>query len=197
MNKFMVLSFLVFVAFSTAVIAYSTDHWMTPTTVSSLGPTIEDVQELTELVAMKFTVSDVLAAEEDGYRGSWLVKGDVWLGINLMDAKVTNKDNETQTAELLLPPPHVTSARVDHHRTMTWDVKKGSWNPLEWDQSPLRDEAMKHAQRLVEHMGSSESQKEEAKRQAELIIENIYKMVGWDVTVRWQSRDYTAPPLSL
>lgn len=178
------LSIFVLVAFSG--MAFLGGQWTARATVTSQGPTIEEIRSLAELVTTQITVSDVLTGEEQGYEGSWLVKGDVMLGIDLNNVEILKKDEKNHTAEIVLPPPHVVMARVDHERTMTWDVKRVTWNLLKWDESPLRDTAMQHAQELIEHMGKSQSTNLLAKKHAEQVIESLYKMVGWSVSVRWQ-----------
>ena len=74
---------------------------------SSSGPTVAQIERLSQLVSLKVTVSDVLAAESPNFRGSWLVRGDALLGIDLSVASVPEKDAANRTATVSLPLPSV------------------------------------------------------------------------------------------
>ena len=50
----------------------------------------------------------------------------------------------------------------------------------------MRDAAMFHAQKLIETAASSERHRGPAKAQAELLIQQIYEFVGWEVHVEWE-----------
>lgn len=50
----------------------------------------------------------------------------------------------------------------------------------------MRDDAMKHAQELVEYAASSKENMDHAKYSAETVIQNIYRLVGWQVTIEWE-----------
>ncbi len=108
----------------------------------STGPTIDHIQSLNQLVSTKVSVSDVLTGEGEGVRGVWLIKGDALLGIDLSDAHVQVPDRNQRRAIVQLRQPIVLSARVDHERSLTWDVQRTTWIPWKGDQDRLRDKAM-------------------------------------------------------
>src|SRR5262245_50770432 len=83
----------------------------------SSGPTVTHLEKLGSLVSTKVYLSDVLTGEADGYRGSWLIKGDALIGIDLTKAKVIESDHQRKQAKIRLPGPRVLTARVDHART--------------------------------------------------------------------------------
>jgi hypothetical protein len=161
--------------------------------VWSTGPTIEHLEALRELVVTKVSVSDILTAEDPGYRGSWLVKGDALISIDLHDAKVLDTSQPLRTATIQLPEPRILSPRVDFERTMTWDISRSSWVPWKGDQDKMRDQAMLHAQRLVAHVANSDEYIDGAKRSAERIIKTAYQMVDWRVTVQWKESESSEP----
>ncbi|HTK78176.1 MAG TPA: DUF4230 domain-containing protein [Gemmataceae bacterium] len=152
----------------------------------STGPTVTHIESLAQLVATKVSVSDVLIAEGRGYRGSWLIKGDGLVAIDLARAKVADVDKHLRKAKIVLPQPKVLSARVDHERTKTWSVEKTTWVPWGGDGDALRDQAMYHAQKLVEHAAGSADHIQQARVSAEKVIDSIYRMVDWEVTVAWE-----------
>jgi hypothetical protein len=152
----------------------------------SSGPTIVHLESLQELVVTKVTVSDILVAEDAGFRGSWLIKGDALISIDMTEAEVVDLHSENRTATIRLPRPHVISPRVDFERTKTWDVRKVTWVPWSGDEDDMRDQAMYHAQKLVEQAARSQENLEAAESHAVLVIQATYRMVDWHVEVQWE-----------
>ena len=166
---------ILIVFFAVAVIGSSmgVGNWLgkgapVPPTLPSMGPTVTQLERLGELTTTRVHVTDVLTAEGEGYRGSWLIKGDALLSCDMSKAKIMKLNPEKRTATIRLPPLRVISARVDHSKTKTWSVEKTSWLPWRWgDQGIVRDTAMFHAQKLVETAAGSERNRGPAKAQAE------------------------------
>ena len=154
--------------------------------IHSLGPTVSQLERISELVPIRIHVADVLIAQGEGYRGAWLIKGDAVLSCDVSRAKIVHIDSAARSATLRLPPLRVTSARVDHDRTKTWNVHKTSWLPWSGgDQNALRDTAMYHAQRLIEDAALSDWNLESARNQTGILIQQMYEIVGWNVAVEW------------
>lgn len=158
-----------------------------PPIIRSMALTVSQLERLGELTTARIHVTDVLWAEGEGYRGSWLISGDALLSCEIAKAKVVNIKEEKHTATIRLPLPRVTSARVDHEKTKTWSVEKTTWLPWRWgDQGVVRDAAMFHAQQLIETAAGSERHMGPAKAQAELLIRQMYYLVEWKVDVEWE-----------
>ena len=90
----------------------------------SSGPTIEQVQELSELVVLRLQIADVLY--NDGIPGAKmavLVRGDCDLVVDLHRAKILERNSEKQIAKIQLPMPQATRPRVDHNRTRVYKVE--------------------------------------------------------------------------
>ena len=154
------------------------------------GPTVEKLEELGALVSTRVHVADILAGKYNGHwRGSWLIKGDALLVVDMRKAVIASKDDASRQASISLPPPCVMQPRVDHERTLTYSVEKTTWIPglfLPVDQSDrLRDAAMRHAQSLVEQVASSKEHIDEARISTATLIKGFYQLVGWNVEVRW------------
>jgi hypothetical protein len=173
--------------------AFFTDS---PPTFVSTGPTVTQLEKLGQITVLKLTVSDVLQGEGYGYKGAWLVKGDVLYSIDMTQAKVVETSEGSKTATISLPLPQVVSPRVDHNRTVTYSVDKKSWIPFTGDQSKLRDRSMKEAQDLVERAAARSDNVDVARRNAEMLVALMYKLVGWTVDVVWvdETRPATTPP---
>jgi hypothetical protein len=157
------------------------------TSLRSLGPTINGLERLSHLVSTRVYVSDVLVGEGNGYRGSWLVKGDALAAVDLGKAKIESCDEAQRRAVIRLPRPSVMAARVDHTRTKKWDISKVTWIPWGGDPDALRDRAMLQAQQLIEHAAGTEEVMGEAMVRAQSAIMEFYSVVGWTVTVQWES----------
>ena len=152
----------------------------------SQGPTVERLERLSHLVTTRVHVVDVLIGEGEGCRGAWLVKGDALVAINLGRAQITEKNEASKEALLVLPLPEVLQPRVDHERTKTWEVRRMVWLPWNADQDRLRDEVMRQAQQLVAQAAGSEMNLQQAKTAATTIVQAFYEEVGWTVRVSWE-----------
>jgi hypothetical protein len=154
--------------------------------VYSTGPTVTQIESLTELVTTRISISDVLVAEGEGYRGSWIIKGDGLIAIDLSRAKVADVDSKTRTARVTLPQPRVLSARVDHERSKTWSVEKTTWLPWAGNADAIRDQAMFHAQELVKVAAGSKDNIAQARYTAEKVLQSFYRMADWQVVIDWE-----------
>ena len=181
------LLLLLLVAFSVGLGIWLGSREHTPPQVRSMAPTVTQLERIGELAATRVHVTDVLSAEGEGYRGSWLIKGDALLSLDVSKATIVRVNTATRTATMRLPQPRVVSARVDHDRTKIWSVEKTTWLPWKWgDQGVLRDAAMYHAQQLIESAAASERNLALARSQTELIIHRMYDLVDWKIDVDWE-----------
>jgi hypothetical protein len=154
-------------------------------TIDSRGPVVEELAKFGDLVTTKISITDILDGQSATHRGVFLIKGDALIGVDMLQAVVAQKDETAKTATIRLPAPHVIQARVDHEESKTWDVSRTTWIPFIGDEGPLRDEAMRQAQRLVEFAARGHKSFGESRRHAELVIKQLYGPVGWDVRVLW------------
>jgi hypothetical protein len=159
-----------------------------PPVVSSLGPTITKVERLGLLTVMNVSVSDVLTLTGYSHKGVWLVKGDALIAVDMSKMQITDRNEQDKLITLTLPEPEVLHPRVDHEKTMTYDVT-GDWLTMipGWgNESLLRDAAMYHAQKMVEFAVRQPEYINQAKKNAELVLLNIFGFSGWYVTIRWE-----------
>jgi hypothetical protein len=163
------------------------------TVVTSQGPTIERLERLAQLITTRVHIADVLVGEDQGCQGSWLIRGDGLLGIDLGHAEILDRDEQTRQATIVLPQPCVLQARVDHEKTRTWEVRRTSWVPWRGDKDGLRDSVMREAQRLVAQAANSPENLAHARTAAEAILQGFYEEVGWRVRVRWKAEMAVQP----
>eukprot|EP00456_Euglypha_rotunda_P032756 TRINITY_DN253_c0_g1_i17.p1 TRINITY_DN253_c0_g1~~TRINITY_DN253_c0_g1_i17.p1 ORF type:complete len:196 (+),score=20.29 TRINITY_DN253_c0_g1_i17:526-1113(+) len=163
-----------------------TQHETIPRVTRSAGRPLIQLERIGELAPVRIHVADVLVAEGEGYRGSWLIKGDALITCEVSEAKLTEVDSVRRRARLQLPPLKVASARVDFGKSKTWSVENTTWLPWSGgDQDLFRDAAMYHAQQLVEEAAMSATSIESAQVQTELIVRQMYEAVDWHITVEW------------
>lgn len=159
--------------------------------VISSQPTIEKLEKIGHLVSLRVSIADVMVAEADRYKGSWVIKGDALIGVDMRQAKVAITDESKKQANISLPLPHVISARVDHNRTLTWSVESNSWiNYIPGTSgSPdrLRDKAMKAAQEIIEKTARLPAYISEAQKRTEVLVKGFYEEFGWQIEIVWPS----------
>jgi hypothetical protein len=155
--------------------------------IGTQGPTITALQGLEELATVRIRIADVLTANDGRYSGAWLVKGDALVSVDLSRARFDEStiDADQKHAVLLLPPPRVIQARLDHERTKTWDVKRVTWVPYSGNPDRLRDTAMFEAQKLVEFAAGHADCIDQGKARVEALVAAVYSKLGWTVVVQW------------
>ncbi len=157
-------------------------------TIISMAPTVEEIESLSKLVTNKVYVSDILQGANKDYEGLWAINGDALITIDLSEASISDKNEETKTATITLPLPKVESARVDHERTKHGGIKGVRFallrNPK--NRTKMMDDAMQEAQAVVERAANRPEIIDNAKNQAKLNIQLLYMKVGWKVTIKWR-----------
>jgi hypothetical protein len=165
------------------------EHPEKPPVVSTLGPTITQVEKLGLLTVMKVSISDVLTMTGYNFKGAWLVKGDALITVDMRKLQISDRSEADKLVTITLPEPEVYQPRVDQTKTMTYDVA-GDWFTLipGWgNESKLRDAAMLEAQKLVEFAVHQPEYIKQAKSNAELVLQNILGFSGWYVRIQWAS----------
>jgi hypothetical protein len=201
--RFVILSFssvialvIVFIGVRWMIVPSIAAAWRTssPPSFTSTGPTITALQAMGHLVTLKYSTGDVLEANDKSFRGAWIVKGDALIAVDLRKAKLISTDEQARTVVLQLPKPRSLSPRVDHEKTKTYSFQRSTWLfiPGWGDQAPLRDQAMKEAQHLVEFACSHEDVIEQARTNAALMIRTMYQMADYSVEIDWVD-DQVAP----
>ena len=155
-------------------------------------PSVKQIQQLSTLVTTRVEIADVQETEVRGYTGgtrvALLVKGDVLLGVDLAGARFEAVDRTGQSAVLRLPPPTITSPRVDHQRTKVFQVRSdGLWAivPADLGQSLPVERAYVRAQQSVQQAATDPKLMDVSRRHAEQVIAAFFEALGWRVQVRW------------
>lgn len=163
--------------------------------VQSSNPTISELQDLNEWVALRVSVGDVLEMTGYEYKAAWLVHGDADIAVDFSAAKIQSKDEKNKKLVVLLPQPRAIRPRVDHDRTTTYDVKKNTWVawvPGQGDPDKLRDKGMAKAQELVNAACTKKEVIEQARKNTQANLTNMYRFSGWQVEVAWRDSAKTS-----
>jgi hypothetical protein len=162
----------------------------TPPSFRSAGPTVVQLERLSQLVSARVHVADALVGESRWLEGSWIITGDALLAVDMSAAEIRDRDEEARTATIILPRPAVLSPRVDHEGSRRWDIRSRSWIPLAGallgDRRAIEEQAMRQAQRLVERAAATEDNAATARHGAETALAEFYAAVGWRVSVGWK-----------
>jgi hypothetical protein len=157
------------------------------------GPTIEQVQQLAELVTVRAQVADAQQTSLAGYTGSiraaLLVKGEILVGVDLSQARFEQEDEVHRVAVLRLTRPRVLAARLDHERTKVFGVStRGLWLMVPGGgdaDAAVIDRAYREAQEGLEKAADNPELRRRAANQAELELREFCSSIGWQVEIRW------------
>lgn len=156
-------------------------------------PSVKHLEPLTALIAYRVHVTDGVVETIEGNTGSLqaavLIHGDALINVDLDEACFTRISERSRTAVLLLPRPHVESARVDHSHSSVFNLStSGLWRflPTDAGRAELIDRAMRQAQHVVEAAANEDEVIDKARRRAESLIVSFFEdSMGWSVRVRW------------
>jgi hypothetical protein len=98
---------------------------------------VREIQELSELVTVKYSIQKVVGLEEEkvpfgSERVLLLVQGDVLGGVDL--SSLSTDDVQVSAADVVtarLPQPKVMHVYLDEKQTRVWDRSKTWWTPWE------------------------------------------------------------------
>ncbi len=163
-----------------------------PSGVTS-APSVEQLRPLAALMTHRVIVVDAVTSVISGHTGevraAVVLRGDAILSVDLMQARIEEGDPNERTAVIVLPPPHVLSARVDHEATRIFNVEaSGLWSLVPSDEvrAVIIDQAMRVAQQAVMKAASEPLVMDEARTRAEALISAFFRdSLNWSVTVCW------------
>lgn len=159
------------------VVCVLAGRWFAPLAGITSAPSVEQLKPLAGLMTHRVVVVDVVIVGIGGYTGSLrasvIVRGDALLSVDLTKARIEQVDHEAQSLVLILPRPHVVSARVDHEHSHIFSIEaSGLWAmvPSDDGRAEVIDQAMRQAQRAVLKAASEPVVIEEARARAEALV---------------------------
>jgi Protein of unknown function (DUF4230) len=159
---------------------------------TSSGPTIQQIQALSELVTARVTIADARETTLSGYLGDvkalLVVRGDALLGPDLSQARIVSCDNSTKVMVVELPRPRLISSRLDHSATRVVSLSHdGLWVIVPGDagRTAVLNRAYAEAEKAVAEAAVTSETVNEAAEHARHALGAFFGTAGWDVQVRW------------
>jgi hypothetical protein len=165
----------------------------TPVLVSSSsGPTIQQIQGLSNLVTAKVTIADARETTLSGYLGDvkalLVVRGDALLGPDLSQARIISCDDARKVMVIELPRPRLISSRLDHSATRLVSLTHdGLWVIVPGDagRTAVLNRAYAEAEKAVAEAAMTPETINEAAEHARRTLAAFLGPGGWDVKIRW------------
>jgi len=163
-----------------------------PVDPAHAGITVEQLTEVSELLVLRLELSDVIVTRIDGYTGgaqaALLVKGDVYVGVDLAQAHFESIDENRRTATLVLPQPTASGSRVDHERSRIVALDEtGLWKVLPGNRAlpAVVNKAMAEAQGALTAAAGANKLRDRACRHSEAVLASFCSSLGWRIKVVW------------
>lgn len=155
-------------------------------------PTVEMIQDLSELVTLRVALADVVTSRIDGVLGGVeavvLVRGDVTVGTDLSAARIEHVDAVARRATVVLPQPKLSPPRIDHARSRVVFVREtGTWQLVPGDAASVAaiDRAYRDAEAILAAC-DLEQHRAAARHNAEQVLESFLGTTGWKIEVSWR-----------
>ena len=157
-------------------------------TVFTSDTKIEEVRKAGKLVVLEVLLADVLEhrATDALYDvgGIWIAKGDCRLVVDFEAIEITDRDDVARHATLRVPLPVIDSPRVDMERSTTYHVDAG-WLADDNAVSAMNNQAFQSAQSNFKELAGRRQVLASAKTNAEMLLSNQLRMLGWEATIEW------------
>ena len=179
------------------VVVFVGGFWLASAEVSQESgppiPPISRIQALSDLATLRVQLADSMTGENDHWKVRWMLHGEAVLGVDLSKATYTSVDEENRKATLSLPASHVISHKVDHGRSAEISAKQKTLLPSPGLKS-LRDEVWQHADEKVAQLARHDGYMEATKLQAERVLNELFRGVGWSVSYEWKPQESSHAP---
>jgi|BioPla2DNA2_1021312.scaffolds.fasta_scaffold27949_2 hypothetical protein len=187
---FQILLLVIVVAGASVVATLYWTKWrLPPEPEVSFKPTVQALEQLSQIVSLRIHLADTLTVDAKKGRhtvqAAWIIKGDALIAVDLKQGRVIDVSESNKTATIQLPPPSVLSPRIDHEKTKTFNLERGLWTKDEYV-TYINDKAMKLAQQKIREQASSPEYIEMGRTLAERIIRGFYSLADWEVEVAWR-----------
>ena len=171
-----ILSALAFLAF--------TSRRNLPVRTLDAPAVVREIQSLSELVSVKYTVEKVVGLEEKktpvgSEKLLLIVQAEVLAGVDLAalspgDVKVLPNGN----VKVTLPPARIFHIVIDDKETKVWDRQITWWTPWVSPDPDLERQARLAANKSIEQAALDMGILDQARRNAETVIRNLMETLG-------------------
>jgi hypothetical protein len=145
---------------------------------------VRDIQSLSELVSVKYTVQKVVGLEEKktpvgAEKLLLIVQAEVLAGVDLAalspgDVKVSRDGS----IKITLPPARIFHIVIDDKETKVWDRQITWWTPWVSADPDLERQARLAAHKSIEQAALDMGILDQARRNAETVIRNLLETLG-------------------
>jgi hypothetical protein len=145
---------------------------------------VRQIQSLSELVSVKYTVQKVVGLEEKkspvgAEKILLIVQAEVLAGVDL--AALTPSGIRIvgdRNIRIALPPPRILHILIDDNQTKVWDRQITWWTPWVSPNPDLERQARLAASKSVEQAALDMGILDQARRNAETVIRNLLQTLG-------------------
>jgi hypothetical protein len=145
---------------------------------------VREIQSLSELVSVKYTVQKVVGLEEKktpvgSEKLLLIVQAEVLAGVDLAalssgDVKVSRDGS----IKITLPPARIFHIVIDDRETKVWDRQITWWTPWVSADPDLERQARLAANKSIEQAALDMGILDQARRNAETVIRNLLETLG-------------------
>jgi hypothetical protein len=152
--------------------------------LADLPVLVREIQQLSELVSVKYTVQKVVGLEEQkapfgSEKLLLVVQAEVLAGIELSELRTENVDVASERRiTVALPAPKILHVLLDEQRTKVWDRRITWWTPWVPFNPDLEREARLTALESVRETAIEMGILKHAQRNAEQIISSLLEALG-------------------
>jgi Protein of unknown function (DUF4230) len=144
---------------------------------------VREIQSLSELASVKYTVQKVVGLEEKKALGSekllLIVQAEVLAGVDLSALSPGNiKILPDRSIKLSLPPARILHIVIDDKETKVWDRQITWWTPWVSADPDLERQARLAANKSIEQAALDMGILDQARRNAETVIRNLLQALG-------------------
>lgn len=170
----------VFLAFH----SWSATHGEQRTVVADPPVVVREIQGLSELVSVKYTVQKVVGIEEQKVPfGSekllLFVQAEVLAGVDLSSLSAANVRNlSNHRVQIVLPPPDITHIVIDDKQTKVWDRRVTWWTPWVAPDPDLERQARLKARDEIRQAALDMRILDQARSNAESSIRSLLTALG-------------------
>ena len=165
-------------------LAWQTFHGPLPLRALEAPAIVREIQGLSELVSVKYTVQKVVGLEEKkspvgSEKLLLIVQAEVLAGVDLAALSPGSiRILPNQEVKLALPPARIFHIVIDDKETKVWDRQITWWTPWVSPDPDLERQARLAASKSVEQAALDMGILDQARHNAETVIRNLLQTLG-------------------
>jgi hypothetical protein len=155
------------------------------------GASIDEVRTLRLLTVQSFQITEAVETNFAERKGLWLARGSADYTVDFSKAKLVGRDESRRSITVALPPPMIRNAKLDAVRTQRLTYENTGWGFVTLGAVGSKDafevESRKALQQFIEKAAAESNLIDAAKAQAKAMLDGVFGMTDWRVSVEWES----------